>query len=141
MIAGVEVTATNLDTNLARSIRTDLTGEYRILALPGGRYKLAASVSGFQKFTASGIDLDVNQQRRLDITMQVGSLEQQVEIKAAALAIETTATQLGEAINARKLVSLPLNARSYMDLPGLLADFPPATSPSMANARQRTHSS
>ena len=84
MIAGVEVTATNLDTNLARSIRTDLTGEYRILALPVGRYKLDASVSGFQKFTASGIDLDVNQQRRLDITMQVGSLEQQVEINAAA---------------------------------------------------------
>ena len=51
--------------------------------------------------------------------MQVGSLEQQVEVKAAALAIETTATLLGEAINARKLVSLPLNARSYMDLLGL----------------------
>ena len=135
VIAGVEVTATNLDNNLARSARTDVTGEYRILALPVGRYKLDASVSGFQKFTASGIDLDVNQQRRLDITMQVGTLEQQVEINAAALVIETTATQLGEVINTRKLVGLPLNGRSYIDLLGLQAGVAPTTSGSIQQDR------
>lgn len=135
VIAGVEVTATNLDTNLARSIRTDSTGEYRILALPVGRYKLDASVAGFQKFTASGITLDVNQQRRLDITMQVGSLEQQVEVNAAALVIETTATQLGEVINTRKLVGLPLNGRSYIDLLGLQAGVAPVTSGSIQQDR------
>ena len=135
VIAGVEVTATNLDTNLARSARTDANGEYRILALPVGRYRLDASLTGFQKFSAAGIDLDVNQQRRLDITMQVGNLEQQVEVNAAALAVETTATQLGEVINTRKLVSLPLNGRSYIDLLGLQAGVAPITTGSIQQDR------
>jgi hypothetical protein len=135
VIADVEVTATNLDTNLARSARTDANGEYRILALPVGRYRLDASLAGFQKFAATGIDLDVNQQRRLDINLQVGTLEQQIEINAAAIAIETTATQLGEVVDTKKLVSLPLNGRSYIDLLGLQAGVAPVTSGSIQQDR------
>src|SRR5690242_4551419 len=66
VLQGVVVVATNLETNLSQATRTDSAGQYRILALPVGRYKIEASLSGFQKFLVTGIDLTVNEQHRVD---------------------------------------------------------------------------
>src|SRR5262249_3849922 len=69
VLHGVVVVATNLETNLSQSTRTDSVGQYRFLALPVGKYKVEASLAGFQKFLVTGIDLTVNEQHRVDITM------------------------------------------------------------------------
>ncbi len=135
VVAGATVTATNAGTNQTRSTKTDGTGEYRLLALPVGRYTLEASHTGFQKFVASGVELTVNEQRRVDMTLQVGGVEQKVEITAAAVAVETTATQLGQVIETKKLLGLPLNGRSYIDLLGLQAGVAPTTTGSMQQDR------
>jgi Carboxypeptidase regulatory-like domain len=73
VLPGVEVSAINLDTNLVQRTRTDGTGEYRILALPVGRYRVEAALTGFQKFVATGIVLSVNEQHRVDVTLQLGN--------------------------------------------------------------------
>jgi hypothetical protein len=135
VIAGVTVTATNNATNQARSTRTDITGEYRILALPVGQYTVEATNPGFQKFAITDIDLTVNAQRRIDISLQVGAIEQRVEITAAAVAVETTATQLGQVVETKKLLGLPLNGRSYIDLLGLQAGVAPTTTGSIQQDR------
>ena len=57
VIAGVTVTATNAGTNQTRSTTSDVTGEYRLLALPVGRYTIEATQPGFQKFITTDIDL------------------------------------------------------------------------------------
>jgi Carboxypeptidase regulatory-like domain len=135
VIPGASVTATNVDTNQARTATSDGAGEYRILALPVGRYKIEASNAGFQKFITTGIDLTVNAQRRVDVTLQVGAVEQQIEVTAASVAIETTATQLGQVIETKKLLGLPLNGRSYIDLLGLQAGVAPTTTSSIQQDR------
>jgi len=116
VLPGVEVIATNLETNQKQSTRSDNVGQYRILALPVGKYRVEASAAGFQKFVATGIELTVNQQRRVDILLQVGNVEQQVEVSAASLQVETTATQLGDVVEEKKMLALPLNGRSYTQL-------------------------
>jgi hypothetical protein len=136
VLPGVEVVATNLETNLSQETRTDAAGQYRILALPIGKYKIEATLTGFQKFVATGIELAVNEQHRVDIALQVGNVEQTVEISAAVAQIETTNTQLGEVIDEKKVLSLPLNGRSYIDLLGLQAGVAPTTSGSMQQDRQ-----
>src|SRR5579884_3690059 len=135
VIAGVTVTATHTGTNQLRTTTTSAAGEYRILALPVGDYTIEATHPGFQKFVTTGIDLTVNEQRRIDITLQVGALEQKVEITAAAVAVETTATQLGQVIEQKKLLGLPLNGRSYIDLLGLQAGVAPTTTGSIQQDR------
>src|ERR1041384_399770 len=115
-VAGVAVRVTNIDTNQTEQTATDPVGQYRFLVLPVGRYRLEASLQGFQKFVADNIVLTVNEQHRIDILMQVGSLEQQVEVSANAVQVETTATQLGQVIDSDKIINLPLNGRSYLDL-------------------------
>jgi hypothetical protein len=135
VVAGVTIAATNVDTNAVRSTRSDAAGEYRILALPVGRYNVEAVNPGFQKFVTAGVELTVNEQRRVDITLQVGGVEQRVEVAAEAVAIETTATQLGQVIEQKKLLSLPLNGRSYIDLLGLQPGVAPTTSASISQDR------
>jgi len=135
VVAGAQVAVTNLDTNLKREATTDETGEYRILALPAGRYTVDAQAPGFQKFVSSGNVLDVNQQLRVDVMLQVGSMEQKVEVSAAAMQVETTNTQLGEVIDQRKILALPLNGRSFIDLLGLQAGVAPGTAGSMQQDR------
>ncbi len=135
VIAGVQITATSVETNQSHSAQSDATGQYRILALPVGNYRLEAVAQGFQKFLTTGIELTVNEEKRVDITLQVGSIEQQVEVNATAVQVETTNTQLGDVIDQKKVLSLPLNGRSYIDLLGLQAGVAPTTVGSMQQDR------
>jgi hypothetical protein len=131
VLPGVRVVATNLQTNLSQEALTDSAGQFRILALPVGKYRIEAALTGFQKFVATEIVLDVNEQHRLDLTLQVGNVEQTVEVKELATAqVETTNTQLGEVIDEKKVLTLPLNGRSYIDLlvlPQSAVGSPPVT--------------
>src|SRR5262245_52863411 len=68
----IRITATNVDLNLVKETTSDASGQYRILALPIGHYKVEASFAGFKTFVTTGIVLSVNDQRRVDIVLQVG---------------------------------------------------------------------
>ena len=89
VIAGAAIKATNVETSQTRSTTSDGTGAYRFLALPVGKYTVEATHSGFQSFVASEIDLTVNAQRNVEIQLQVGAVEQQVEITAHRLSGHT----------------------------------------------------
>ena len=124
----VTVTVTNVETNLTHTATTDTSGDYRFLALPAGTYLVEATQSGFRKFSAANVVLSVNQERRLDISMEVGSQEQKVEVSANAVQVETTSTQLGTVIEEKSIVNLPLNGRSYIDLLSIQAGVAPTSS-------------
>jgi hypothetical protein len=135
VVTGAVVRATNIGTNQTRITTTDETGAYQILALPVGKYTIEVGHPGFQKFVTTDIDLTVNAQRRVDISLQVGAIEQQVQVTAASVAIETTSTQLGHVVEQKKLLGLPLNGRSYIDLLGLQAGVAPTTTASIQQDR------
>ncbi|MCW5978579.1 MAG: carboxypeptidase regulatory-like domain-containing protein [Bryobacteraceae bacterium] len=128
LVQGVRIVATNLDTNLEKETKTDGNGQYRLLALPAGRYRLQAEFSGFQTFVATDIVLTVNEQRRMDVVLQVGTTQQEVSVSADAVQVETTNTQLGEVIEEKRIMSLPLNGRGYLDLLGLQPGVAPTSS-------------
>jgi hypothetical protein len=133
VLQGVVVVATNLETNLSQSTRSDAAGQYRILVLPVGKYKIEATLPGFQKFLETGIDLTVNEQHRVDIVMQVGNVSQEVEVNAAAVQVETTNSQLGQVVEDKAILALPLNGRSYIDLLGLQPGVAPTSSGTVSN--------
>jgi len=85
----------------------------------------AAEAAGFQKAREAGIKLLVNQKYRADFQLVVGALTQTVNVTAEAAQVETTSNQLGDVIEDRKMTSLPLNGRSYIDLLGLQAGVVP----------------
>src|SRR5262249_36587530 len=121
--------------NQRRVTRTNDFGEYRIVALPVGRYRVEVSTSGFQKFVVSDVELTVNEQRRVDVMLQMGSVEQSVEVKAELAQVEQASSQLGDVVESPKMLALPLNGRSYTDLLGLQAGVAPATSGTISQDR------
>jgi len=128
VVVGVHVTAISIQTNLRQETITDQVGEYRFLSLPVGTYRLEAELSGFQKFVTSDIALTVDQQRRVDIMLKVGNLQEQVEVQGNAVQVETSSTQLGMVIEDKQMLDLPLNGRSYIDLLSVQAGVAPTTS-------------
>jgi hypothetical protein len=135
VVAGARVQVTNIQTNLTQETVTGSDGTFRILALPVGSYKLTASSTGFRLYTATNIDLKVNDQLHFDVMLEVGSLQENVSVEANAVQVETENTQLGDVVESRKMLSLPLNGRSYLDLLGLQAGVVPVTSESIQQDR------
>jgi hypothetical protein len=135
VVAGARIVATNVQTNFKQETTSAADGSYRILALPAGTYKVTAGAPGFQQFITTGIDLKVNDQLRIDVTLEVGTVQQEISISANAVQVETESTQLGDVIDSKKMLALPLNGRSYLDLLGLQAGVVPITSGSMQQDR------
>ncbi len=127
IMQGVKITATNVDTNMVTEATTGVTGEYRMLALPVGRYSVRAATTGFQTFIETNVILTVNEEHRVDITMKVGTATQEVSVTAIAAQIETTNTQLGQVIGEKEILQLPLDGRSYLDLLSLQSGVAPAS--------------
>jgi Carboxypeptidase regulatory-like domain len=134
-IAGARVVATNVQTNFSQETFSAADGSYHILALPAGTYKLAVTAVGFRQFNTTDIDLKVNDQFRVDVTLEIGTVTQEVTVAANAVQVETETTQLGDVIDSKKMLALPLNGRSYLDLLGLQAGVVPVTSGSMQQDR------
>jgi hypothetical protein len=135
VVAGARLEVTNVQTNFSREATSAADGSFRILALPAGTYRLTATMSGFGVFTATDIDLKVNDQLHFEVTLQVSSVQQHVSVEANAVQVETESTQLGDVVESNKMLSLPLNGRSYLDLLGLQAGVVPVTSGSIQQDR------
>ena len=121
LVPNVKVTAISTDTNLSRQAVTDESGTFRIAALNPGPYRLEAEAGGFKKSTIDGIVLEVGQQSRVDVEMQVGDISQTVEVTGHASVVNTESNLIGGVINQSRVVSLPLNGRNFMELTTLTA--------------------
>jgi hypothetical protein len=135
VVAGAHVQVTNVQTNFTQETTSGPDGSFRILALPVGTYKLTATAAGFGVYNTTDIDLKVNDQLHFDIILKVGSLQENVSVEANAVQVETESTQLGDVVESKKMLSLPLNGRSYLDLLGLQAGVVPVTSGSIQQDR------
>jgi hypothetical protein len=116
ILAGAKIMATQVDTGTSRSTITNEKGFYALPSLPLGPYRLEASLEGFRTFAQTGIVLQVGSNPVLNVKMDVGQIEQTVEVKADVSAIETRSLGVGTVIEAQRMLDLPLNGRSVTDL-------------------------
>src|SRR6266576_3494620 len=135
VVAGAHIVATNVQNNFKQDTVSAADGSFRILALPAGDYKLTVTAPGFRTFTETDIKVKVHDQLHFDVTLDVGSVADHVEIVANAVQVQTESTQLGDVIDSKKMLALPLNGRSYLDLLGLQAGVAPATAETIQQDR------
>src|SRR6266436_3819745 len=136
VVSGAKVVAINGQTNFKQETVSGADGSFRILALPAGVYKLTVTAPGFRTFTETGIEVKVNDQLHFDVILKVGSVQEHVEIVANAVQVQTESTQLGDVIDSKKMLALPLNGRSYIDLLGLQAGVAPTSAGTIGGDRQ-----
>src|SRR5215472_4496624 len=125
VVAGAKVTITNSQTNVSQTVTSAADGSYHFLALAAGTYKITVAAQGFRSYTTTEITVQVNDQLRMDLPLQVGTVVEEVDVTAHPVRVETESTQLGDVIDSQKMLSLPLNGRSYLDLLGLQAGVAP----------------
>src|SRR5215510_8900536 len=77
-LPGVTVTATNVATNVASTTITNAEGLYAIPYLTGGSYRIELELSGFKKVRRDGVDVRIGDRIVLDLTMEVGQVEETV---------------------------------------------------------------
>jgi hypothetical protein len=115
-IANVKVTAVNTGTNIEHDATTDATGSFLIPLLQPGAYTVTAEASGFRKLVQSGLTLQINQQARLELTLQVGQASEVLEVTASAPLLQSEASSLGTVVTEKLVNQLPLNGRNFIQL-------------------------
>ena len=116
VLAGTGITATNVNTGLRRQARANDHGVYVLPSLPVGEYSVAAEITGFKKKVLTGIVLQVNQEARLDLTLEVGAVTESVTITGEAPLMETQSAAVGQVIDNRYNTQIPLNGRDFSQL-------------------------
>jgi hypothetical protein len=120
VIPNVKVTLTNTGTGAQRVVTTNDSGDFNAPFMPLGDYQIAAEIAGFQKKVMSGINLQVDQTATIRIVLEPGAVTQSVEVTSAAPLLESQTSSLGQVIENKRIVELPLNGRNPFAL-GLLA--------------------
>src|SRR5262245_36801154 len=116
VLPGVEITATNAETAIARTTVSNETGSFALPNLITGPYRLEVALPGFRTYVQTGIVLQVNSSPVINVVLEVGQVSEQVEVQANAALVETRSVGVGQVIENERILELPLNGRQVTDL-------------------------
>ena len=132
LLPGVKVACVNEGTLASRETTSDTAGSYRFTDLPVGSYTITAVLNNFKTYKQTGIIVTVSEVARADVSLQVGSVSQQVEVQSNPVgAVETTESVVGGVVEQQRINDLPLNGRNFIQLaymiPGVTQNLRPIT--------------
>src|SRR5262245_65713979 len=116
VVISAQVTATNEGTGLTRTAQTDAAGNYLISQLAPGRYSVTCELAGFKKLIQTGVELQVNQRAQINLVLEVGEVNQVVEVQGTAPLLESKSSVLGSVISETKVQAMPMNCGYYVKL-------------------------
>jgi hypothetical protein len=146
LIAQGRIVVTEVSTSQSVIATTGEAGIFTVTNLKPGNYTITVEVQGFKTFVRAGVQLATGERVRLDITLQPGQLTESVMISEDASPLRTESGSLGQVVNNRKIVDMPLNGRNFLSLVSLsagVAQPPPTTAgpsfPRINGGRPRTN--
>ncbi len=142
VVPGATVTVTATGTNQSRVAITDGDGRYVVPGLPSGVYQVRVELTGFRPVSREAVGIATGETIRLDFQLEVGELTEAITVRADAPFLRSETSGLGQVVDNRKVVDLPLNGRSFITLAGLVPGvaLPPGSSlPRINGGRPRTN--
>src|SRR5262249_29588435 len=128
VVPGASVEMKNLATGIVETREANADGFYAFVDLQPGGYDMTVTRPGFGAFRQTGMVLDVDSAKVLNVVLKVGQINEKVEVSGEAVQIDTASTQNGEVITERTITSVPLVTRSYTDLLALEPGVAPVSS-------------
>ncbi|HEY1679657.1 MAG TPA: carboxypeptidase regulatory-like domain-containing protein [Candidatus Sulfotelmatobacter sp.] len=120
-IAGANVVIASPDRGINRQMQTNSTGDYNQSALPQGKYDVMVTATGFKKYQAKGVVLDVAEKARVDVTLEVGAATTEVIVEGENVAqVETQSSELAGTVTGKEITQLELNGRNFTTLVSLV---------------------
>src|SRR5262247_411680 len=108
VVAGAEVVATNIETNVETKTTTTDAGVYRLPYLPSGKYKITVKVQGFQTAVLNDVNLFVAQTLTVDIKMTAGQVSEQMTVAGTAPLLETGTAEIGRYVTKKEFDTWPV---------------------------------
>jgi hypothetical protein len=127
-VSGATVQVKDIETGIVQTQQTNVDGFYAFVDLQPGHYDVEVTQSGFNTFRQTGILLDVNSAKVLNVKLKVGQVSEKIEVSADSVQLDTASTQNGEVIRAQTITAVPLVTRSYTDLLALQPGVTPVSS-------------
>lgn len=121
-----KITVTEVDKGTSLIYSTGSSGDYVASPLPIGRYSVKVEKDGFKTAVTEAIEVQVQQRAVVDITLQVGAIAEHITVTNVAPLLETETSELGQVIDNRRVVNLPLNGRNFAQLAQLSAGVAPS---------------
>jgi hypothetical protein len=115
LMPGAEVKATNVATGVVVAAKTNESGNYSLPYLVPGVYVVTAENAGFKKFIRDNVQVRVNDTVELNIPMAVGDVTEQVEVRAETPLLSTAEASLGQVVDERRVLELPLFSGNAME--------------------------
>ncbi len=116
VIPRAKIKIVNVSTNETRIADASEAGDFVLPQLPPGEYVLTVAQPGFNTAVRRGIVLETGQEARVDVALQAGTLTQEVNVSAAAPLVSSENATVGNVVDQKKVVELPLNGRDYLQL-------------------------
>lgn len=114
-VAGATITVTDVSKGTTRTVTSDDSGNYVILALQPSTYTLKVEAQGFAAKTLNDVKLEVGQVANIPLELGVGGVDAVVDVSATSDVIEVERTQQSSVINEVQIDNLPINRRNYLD--------------------------
>ncbi|PYR40042.1 MAG: hypothetical protein DMF93_12115, partial [Acidobacteria bacterium] len=116
ILPGVTITATDLAIGRQFTDLTNARGEYRLVGLQAGRYRLQAELAGFATSMLSEVELLVGQNATITFMMKVATIQEAVTVTAASPLVDTRQAQVSGNVDRRQMEELPINGRNWLQL-------------------------
>jgi len=127
VVTGARIDLSNPATGQNWTYTTDAGGQYVFSQLKPGEYRIRVVAAGFRAYVRDGIVLQVGQQAGIDVRLSLGAVTESVQVSASAPLLETSEAGLGQVIENRKILDLPLNGRNILSLTSLTTGVNPGT--------------
>jgi hypothetical protein len=125
ILPGVTITVRNEDTGMFRETTSNADGTYFITGVAPGEYEIRALLSGFKQYMRPGVRLEVGRTTTVDVTLEVGRVEEAVTVTAETPLVDVTSKEVGGHITSRELTDLPSVNRNFIGFVGLLPGIVP----------------
>jgi len=125
VVPNAKVIVTNPDKGFTRDLVSDSAGAYTAAKIPIGNYVVTAEASGFQKLVRSGISLDAGQTLRVDLSLTVGQMTQEISVSGNVAKVETETGAMSDVVTGSQVAELNLNGRNFTNLAMLVPGAAP----------------
>jgi hypothetical protein len=115
IVPGAEIVLTNVKTREERKTKSGEDGYYSLTFIQPGLYDLSVKMQGFKEYQNRAVELFVNDKKAINIALEAGAISEVVTVTGDAPLIQSTPT-VGDVIENRRVVELPLNNRNFMQL-------------------------
>ncbi len=132
-VSGASVKVVNQRTSRVDETKTDEIGFYRVPHLQPGSYQVRVNAKGFKVAVLENVAVNVNTTTRADAQLQVGAVQESVEVTGAPSIVQTEEGRLADTISYRQVQELPLNGREVYQLATLQPGVTATNSPVISN--------